>query len=194
MIKTSSELLTDRLSAAKKAHDLVSQKLWILDTETTGLLNSDQVIEIGIVDEAGNCVLDERIKPTVPISSGASAIHGITYDDVSEGLSFRSIHNFLRQKDPSIKVLIYNSAFDSRLIDQSSVAHNLPLIDLNATCVMLLYSQYIGDWDSSHSSYKWQKLPGGDHSAIGDCVASWGILRTMARYYEIQQGFEQFSA
>lgn len=47
-------------------------------------------------------------------------------------------------------------------------------------CAMLPYSAYIGDWDDYLKSYKWQKLPGGDHSAIGDCRSTLAIINKMA--------------
>jgi hypothetical protein len=43
------------------------------------------------------------------------------------------------------------------------------------------YSQFIGDWNDYYGSYCWQKLPGGDHSALGDCIATLEIIKLMAR-------------
>jgi DNA polymerase-3 subunit epsilon len=42
------------------------------------------------------------------------------------------------------------------------------------------YSQWIGDWNDYHGNYKWQRLPGGDHSALGDCRATLAVLKQMA--------------
>ncbi|NJL65352.1 MAG: hypothetical protein HC903_30705 [Methylacidiphilales bacterium] len=47
-------------------------------------------------------------------------------------------------------------------------------------CAMHYYSQYVGEWNDYHGNYKWQKLPGGDHSALGDCHATLKIIKQMA--------------
>ena len=47
-------------------------------------------------------------------------------------------------------------------------------------CAMHPYSQWVGDWNDYHGSYRWQRLPGGDHTAIGDCHATYAVLQRMA--------------
>ncbi|MEM7803199.1 MAG: hypothetical protein AAF633_28675 [Chloroflexota bacterium] len=45
---------------------------------------------------------------------------------------------------------------------------------------MLRYSEYVGEWNSYRQSYKWQTLPAGDHSALGNCLATLGVIKEMA--------------
>jgi DNA polymerase-3 subunit epsilon len=45
---------------------------------------------------------------------------------------------------------------------------------------MQWYSQWVGEWNDYHQDYKWQRLPGGDHSALGDCKATLEVIRRMA--------------
>jgi DNA polymerase-3 subunit epsilon len=42
------------------------------------------------------------------------------------------------------------------------------------------YSQFVGE-PGKRGGYKYQKLPGGDHSALGDCRATLKVLKDMAR-------------
>lgn len=62
---------------------------WLLiDTETTGVRNTDRVVEVAwnLIDEQFN-LLDQGyslINPMMPIPAGASAVHGITNRDVDE--------------------------------------------------------------------------------------------------------------
>lgn len=53
-------------------------------------------------------------------------------------------------------------------------------------CAMLAYSDYIGDWNDYHGNNRWQKLPGGDHSALGDCRATLAVLKQIAAAAEYQ--------
>lgn len=50
----------------------------ILDTETTGLDNTAEIVEISVINDQGEVLLDTLIKPTKPIPGDATAIHGIT--------------------------------------------------------------------------------------------------------------------
>ena len=47
-------------------------------------------------------------------------------------------------------------------------------------CAMGWYSQYVGE-PGKRGGYRNQKLPGGDHSALGDCRATLAVIETMAR-------------
>ncbi|MCW3664158.1 3'-5' exonuclease, partial [Burkholderia cenocepacia] len=50
----------------------------LLDTETTGLDESAEIVEIAVIDDAGNVLLNTLVKPKHPIPNSATAIHGIT--------------------------------------------------------------------------------------------------------------------
>ena len=54
------------------------QSLAFLDTETTGLDNGAQIIEIAIIDGTGDVMVDLRLKPSVPIDERAQEVHGIS--------------------------------------------------------------------------------------------------------------------
>ena len=49
-----------------------------LDTETTGLRNSDELVDIAVIDNSGRILLNSLIKPRQSIPRDATAIHGIT--------------------------------------------------------------------------------------------------------------------
>lgn len=73
-------------------------------------------------------------------------------------------------------VLIYNAAFDQPIIERQFG------IEIETACVMMMYSEFVGDWSDYWGNYRWQRLPGGDHSAIGDCRATLRIIREMAAH------------
>ena len=41
---------------------------------------------------------------------------------------------------------------------------------------------YAGQWDDYYQNYRWQRLPEGDHSALGDCRATLEVIRRMAQH------------
>ena len=48
-------------------------------------------------------------------------------------------------------------------------------------CAMKQYSVWVGEWSAYWEDYRLQALPGGDHSAAADCLATLHLLRVMAR-------------
>ncbi|BCC80200.1 MULTISPECIES: 3'-5' exonuclease [Bacillus] len=57
----------------------------VLDTQTTGLGETDEIVEIAVTDLDGKTLLNTLVKPTVPISDDATMIHGITNKMVEKG-------------------------------------------------------------------------------------------------------------
>ena len=85
----------------------------ILDTETTGLKNDDEIIEICLIDLDGNILLNTLIKPTKPIPEQASRIHGIYDKDVENAPLWSEIYqNFINIiKDKEVIAFCYNFYF-----------------------------------------------------------------------------------
>jgi DNA polymerase-3 subunit epsilon len=46
---------------------------------------------------------------------------------------------------------------------------------------MLKYAEFVGEWNDYHGNYRYQKLPGGDHTAVGDCRATLKVIKKMAK-------------
>src|SRR5690554_2132118 len=91
----------------------------IFDTETTGLDNEAQIIEIAVIDENGNTLLETLVKPAVTISPESTKVHGITESDVKTAPSFDDVFLKLIEVTKGKRVIAYNNDFDNRLIKQS---------------------------------------------------------------------------
>lgn len=157
------------------------QDFLILDSETTGLGNCE-VIEFAIINLAGETLLNQRIKPNGIISDGASNIHGITHKDLVSSPTLPNLWGKIKDILDGKCLLIYNAEFDLKAIASSLKAWGIksPFIT-RYTCMMHLYSQFVGEKGMYAGSYKWQKLPGGDHTALGDCQATLRILQRMSQ-------------
>jgi DNA polymerase-3 subunit epsilon len=152
----------------------------ILDTETTDL--NGEIIEIGVIDLAGNVLLNQRIKPRGLIAPGAQAVHGITLEMLEDAPGFGLAYLRLREITQNKTVLIYNFNFDFDMIHRECARGGLtlPKWKPDSACLMKWYAQWYGEWNRYHESYRWQRLPSGDHSAVGDCQAALRCLRQMA--------------
>lgn len=174
----------DRNLAIDFAHTVLDNKneFVILDTETTGLGNTDVIVQIGIIDLDGNTLLDTLIKPTKKkqMPSDAKNIHGITMKMLSDAPSFQEVYPKFLEIIKNKYMLIYNAEFDGRLLQQTMIQDgNYSTISGKGVCIMKYYSKFIGNWSDYHNDYTYVKLPEGDHSSIGDCKATLTVINKM---------------
>lgn len=170
-----------RKQVIQRTKDLLNTEFLILDTETTGL-NKPDIMQIGILNNVGDVLLDTLVKPGKEAEPGVIAVHHITMDMVQDAPTFVDIYPRLMELLTGKTLVIYNVDFDWRMINRLCREHGLPQIELKeAICAMEEYAVYIGDWSEYHGDYRWQSLPGGDHSAIGDCRATLDVLRGIAK-------------
>lgn len=166
----------------------------ILDTETTGLDNQAEIVEISIIDQQGQVVLDTLVKPLKPIPADATAIHGITNDMVATAPSWADIHADVCRIVGSKPLVIYNADYDMRLMAQTAAQYGLQSVvaEAGVHCAMLTYAEFHGDWNDYKGSYRWQRLTnaakqqgvvidGVAHRALADVKMTLGVVKAMAQ-------------
>lgn len=170
----------DRQAASEWAADMLQRPdVIILDSETTDFRG--ELVELSMIDLEGNTLYDQQFSPLLPIHPGAFKVHGLSAEKLAGKPAFETEYGVVKAiLEAASVVLIYNAAFDTAIIANTCDVHALLPIDYRADCVMEMYSQFCGSWSEWHSSYTWQKLPGGDHSALGDCRATLDVLKRMA--------------
>lgn len=160
------------------AAEKLSQNVLLLDTETTGL-HKAEIVDIAIIDVNGCPLVDTLIKPKKSIPNSASRIHGITDEMVLASPTFPEVYQAIKQAIEGRLILIYNSAFDTEILAYNCQLHGLPEIEYQSECLMLAYAEYVGEWSDYWGGYRWQRLPSGNHRALGDCQAALKVLRKM---------------
>lgn len=111
-----------------------AQKMLYLDTETTGLGDTDQAISIAIIDEDLTVIVNTRLMTTVDISPEAQKIHKISKDDLVEYPYFVDIEHDIKRLLDGRQVGIYNADFDTRILRQSA-SHGMTF-NYRPICVM----------------------------------------------------------
>lgn len=171
--------VTDRAAAIAWARDVLSRDgVVFLDTETTDLRG--EVIELAIVDKDGRTLFNSRFRPNLDIEPGAAAVHGLTAAMLVGEPDWSEKYEEIREILTGKLVLIYNADFDVSRIECTCRLRDLDLPAFDSECVMLWYAQFCGVWSRWHGSYTWRRLPGGDHSALGDCRAALDVVKSMA--------------
>ncbi len=153
----------------------------ILDTETTGLDWDAQVVEIAVVGPDGATLLNSRVRPTCAISAGARAVHRLSDEMVAGAPLFPEVYSSLMNAIAGRRVLVYNADFDARVLSYMCELHGLPSLETDRWLdLMRPYSAWCGDWSEYHRDFRWQRLPGGGHLALVDCLAARDVLLRMA--------------
>lgn len=125
-----------------------------LDTETTGLhAGSDEVLQIGVVDEAGKVLMNQLVRPVNATSwPDAQEIHGITPQAVANAPTLAEVLPQLADILRGAEVVIYNAAFDTVF---------LPIVYEVAAevhCCMLAFAEHYGEWNDYYGDFRWQRL------------------------------------
>lgn len=157
---------------------LIPGRAVILDTETTDL--GAEICEIAAIDTNGNPLLDTLVNPDprgVWMHPDALRVHGIRTDMLREAPSTRTVLQQLADVVAGRHVLAYNARYDAEVIARAALATGVDLDELDDEntwgCIMRARSDAAGHPD--------HYLPlGGDHRALGDCLATLDVLRAIA--------------
>jgi DNA polymerase-3 subunit epsilon len=149
----------DRKAAIARAQIELKKQPLYLDTETTGLKDRDQIVEICLLDHDGAIVLHSLVRPTVKIPSDATRIHHITDAMVHAAPTWPEVWPQVEALLTTRRIAIYNADYDLRLMQQTHRAHGLVWsIPDNQFCIMKLYAQFRGDWNARTGGYRWYSL------------------------------------
>jgi DNA polymerase III subunit epsilon len=174
----------ERASSVAWARRLLeSGEFCVLDSETTGLTPPVQFIEIAIVDASAKVLFEGTVRPVCRIEASATRVHGHTARSLAASPPFWEIYPDLLEALWGRRVIVYNSSYDRRVWDtevrylgaRGALAVELPAWE----CAMRRYAAYVGE-PSKRGGYRSQKLPRGDHSALGDALATLRLIEEMA--------------
>lgn len=167
----------------------------VLDTETTGLTDGDDIIQLAAVNGYGRTVIDSYYRPWKDSWPEAEAVNGITPEAVSGCGHIESdmarIAGTLRQAHV---VVCYNVPFDMGYLAAAGLRGRYRTFD-----AMEAFAEVYGEraeWlppgDDGLPPYKWQKLTtaarhygltwdGKAHGARADADMTLRVLKAMAR-------------
>ena len=76
-----------REATSRQAHAWLAANALILDTETTGLGDDAEVVELAVIDCAGVVLLDTLVRPSGPVPAGARGVGTVLRGSVDTGPS-----------------------------------------------------------------------------------------------------------
>jgi len=168
--------------------------LVFLDLETTGIdVSKDRIVEISLlkVDLDGTYeVKTRRINPGIPIPYKATAVHGITNDDVKDCPSFREIAKSLATYIEGCDFGGYNSnRFDIPILVEEFLRVGIDVDFKKRRLVDVLNIFHIKEQRTLSAAYRFycDKELENAHSAEADTLATYEILMAqLDRYPDLQ--------
>lgn len=162
-----------------------------LDTETTGLDGSAEIIDIAVIDCSGDVLLDTLVRPQRPIPAASSQIHGLLDHHVANAPSWTDVYQVLVPILAHRPVVIYNVDYDRKVMHQCCRQWSLSTFSEAGMweCAMLAYAEFRGIPGWRGRGYRWHKLeaaakafgvPPGNHRARADAEACRQVVHRMA--------------
>lgn len=115
MIKKS-KLTKEQIEAKKLAAKLLEGNYVFMDTETTGVTNNDEVVNLAFIDKDTQMVYNSYFKPSIKMTPEASAVSGITNEFLANKPSILEEWENIKKALDSRRYAIYNKSFDERMI------------------------------------------------------------------------------
>jgi DNA polymerase-3 subunit epsilon len=180
--------------AASQARELIARAPLYLDTETTGLGPSSEIIEISILNDDEAVLFESFVRPRGDIEKNAERVHGITQDMVANAPPWSDVWSSIEAIIKDRWVGIYNRDFDLRLMKQSHQRYWMPwrVQEEKFFCIMKLYARFRGDWDSRRGDYRWHSLEAAGrqsriplpiaHRATDDARLARALLHYIAQF------------
>lgn len=161
-----------------------------IDLETTGFsAETDEILEIAIIDQSGNTLLDTLVKPErVESWPEAQAVNGITPEMVASAPTLRGLTLLLTGLLMQRRVVAYNMAFDIEFL-KLALPDWVAGEDYHPHCAMRRFSIMRGVWDAREAGkndYKrWRQVAAAEfvghvwsgtaHRALADVQACRSI-------------------
>ena len=178
-----------------------SRELIVFDAETTGTdTRRDQIIELcvqhGLEDDSPSRVW--RFRPSVPITPGAQAVHGISMADVESEKTFAERADEIRAVFSEARIWVgYNVSFDIEMLQAEFRRLRQPEIDLSSREVIDAFRLWQRCEPRSLQDAH-RRFVGGDfesaHSALADVTATGRVLRGMIEHFELPQRWDEVAA
>ena len=178
------------------------RRVIVFDVETTGTdKRRDQVIELcvqfGLEGGSSRDQITWRIKPSVPISPGAQAVHGISMDDLEVCPPFGQVAGAIREVFDRAEVLVgYNLAFDIEMLQAEFARIGQPPLDLNGKQVIdpfRLWQQCEPrSLQDAHRRFVGEAFSAA-HSATADVAATGRVLRGMLHHFQLSADWREIA-
>ncbi|EJG1004475.1 MULTISPECIES: 3'-5' exonuclease [Vibrio] len=198
ILSVKAKLKSNEAKASCKAIQWLDENPLFLDSETTGIDDKAQILELAISDAQGRILLETRLRPTVPIDREAEDIHGITAESLANSPTWPEVSVQVQKILCGRSLIIFNADFDTRMLRQTSTAFGEPVEwvrELKTHCAMYLAADTFGPTNQHGSislanavdaaGIEWR---GAAHGAVADTLTTVDLVQAIA---DIKRNLDQ---
>lgn len=164
----------------------------ILDTETTGLRRTDEVIELGIISSDGEVLYEGLFNPDFDIDSIIMKITGIRNGDLYDAPYFEDEWDEIKSIIRGKTIIGYNVLFDIRMLEQTMSKYNI-MDDLKNIYDSAIDARKIVMNLCNFDSYKQEDVAKSlgvynhqAHRATNDCLILLDILKKLNKISNLE--------
>ena len=156
-----------------------------LDTETTGLDGTAEVIEISVIDTGGNILLDTLVKSRFAVPMAATNVHHITDQMLVGAPQWHEIAPKYHKIVSGKTIIVYNADYDRRVIGQTATLGGCLHQENTWFCLMRHLKDTLGlrKWVSLDKAAAFLSVPlptDNLHRALADTKLALEVARALA--------------
>lgn len=179
----------------------LKRSLAFLDLETTGInIATDRIVEISVLKispEGKEEWMISRINPEIPIPAAATAIHGITDEDIASSPAFREIAKNLAAFLEGCDLAGYNALkFDIPVLAEEFLRINIDFNFRNRRYIDVQVIFFKKEQRTLSAAYKFycDKTIVNAHSSKADTEATYEVLKSqLDMYSDLENDVEKLS-
>lgn len=176
----------------------IKNPLVFIDLETTGIdVVNDRIVEISalkIMPNGKQELKTRRVNPTIPIPAEATAVHGISNDDVKDEPTFKEMAKSLAQFLEGCDLAGFNSnKFDFPLLAEEFLRADVDFDFRKRKFIDVQTIFHKMEKRTLEAAYKFycEKELEGAHSAEADTLATFEVLKAqLDRYPDLQNDID----
>lgn len=156
---------------------MTTDRLAVVDVETTGLGRTDRVVEVAVVvlDASTGDTIDEFDSLVNPMRDvGPVHVHGVTASMVSAAPTFDEVAAALGERITGSVLVAHNLSFDARMLSQEYGRLSANLVVGRGICTLRLSGQRLNLACEDHGI-----VLGQHHRALADARATAELLRRL---------------
>ena len=159
--------------------------VFIVDTETTGLDEEAELVQLSVLDTRGEPVGSMLFRPQASIAPAAARVHGLTAETLAGAKTFAESYPRIRARmDAAAVLLAWNAPFDQRLFQQTCKRYGLEVPAWPWRCAMSdLQAQLAVDFrprlEYAAQDAGWEAPQ--NHHALTDCRMVLHVMRHYAQ-------------
>lgn len=179
--------------AEEVLHGLAAADDWVaVSLKATGVDERAEVVQIAIVNPAGELLMNQLVRPSTPIQYRAWKVHGIRDEHVAGAPVFADVYPALVEHLAGRRALTYGADYQARVLRQTLAQYELPFFEMREWyCMRILMARHFGKWSDWWGDFVRVSLvkacarrgvtpgPVKAHRAAGEAWLTWRLLQTL---------------